>query len=108
MTSRPERVTSSETAPCWLGTVHWRNSHIITIVITIIIDVVVVAVVIAIALVVVPAIATSAAAVVRRRGGEVDRALRSAALGHGRTPHERRERARHRDPTDTGAECVRP
>ena len=27
MTSRPRRVTSSETAPCWPSTVHWRNSH---------------------------------------------------------------------------------
>ena len=27
MTSRPCRVTSSETAPCLPGTAHWRNSH---------------------------------------------------------------------------------
>ena len=27
MTSRPRRVTSSETAPCLPSTVHWRNSH---------------------------------------------------------------------------------
>ena len=27
MTSRPRRVTSSETAPCLPSTVHWRNSQ---------------------------------------------------------------------------------